>query len=61
MKFGEASAHTNRFDNVDVLSLLDPDWLERSQASRLLQMVAEKKCAESMRIEEHDHVDLLVA
>ncbi|HEY0010105.1 MAG TPA: hypothetical protein VGB55_15380 [Tepidisphaeraceae bacterium] len=39
----ESPAHRTRFDNVDVLSLLDANWLETSQASRLLQMVDQAK------------------
>ncbi len=36
----------NRFDKVDVLSLIDPDWLENSQASKLVQMMAECESAD---------------
>ncbi len=34
-------AHAGRYDNVDVLSLLDPNWLENSQAATLARMVAQ--------------------
>jgi hypothetical protein len=33
--------YISRYENVDVLSMLDPEWLERSQARKLIQMVAE--------------------
>lgn len=31
-------AHLSRYDNVDVLSLLDPNWLENTQAAVLVRM-----------------------
>lgn len=37
----DSPAHTGRYDNVDVLSLLDPNWLENSQAATLACMVAQ--------------------
>ncbi|HEX8341081.1 MAG TPA: hypothetical protein VF624_09250 [Tepidisphaeraceae bacterium] len=42
--YNSAPRHEARYDKIDVLSLVDPQWLEQSQASRLLQMVAEAKC-----------------
>ena len=37
----DSQRYLSRYENVDVLSLLDPDWLERSQARKLIEMVAE--------------------
>ena len=42
-QYTEVAATRNRFDNVDVLSLLDANWLEHSQASGLMKLVEEAK------------------
>lgn len=39
--------YASRFDRVDVLALLEPDWLENTQARKLVQMVAEFDRAEA--------------
>ena len=43
-QYNPSPRQDSNYDKIDVLSLLDPHWLEQSQASRLLQMVAEAKC-----------------
>jgi hypothetical protein len=37
----ESPAHLGRYDRVDVLALLDPNWLENSQAATLARMCRE--------------------
>ena len=37
----DTPAHLGRYDNVDVLSLLDPNWLENSQAATLVRMMCQ--------------------
>ncbi len=40
----------NRFEKVNLLNLLDPQWLENSQARNLVRMMREAN-AESQRVE----------
>lgn len=44
-QYTQPTAQPNPFDKVDVLSLLDADWLEHSQASGLMKLVEEAKRA----------------
>jgi hypothetical protein len=44
--FTETPAHANRYDKVDVLTLIDPHWLENTQAAKLIRMVSECKAEE---------------
>lgn len=39
----ETPAYQDRFSSVDVLSLLDPNWLENTQAAQLVQMMKQKQ------------------
>ena len=42
-QYTQAPSTRSRFDNVDVLTLLDANWLEGSQASGLMKLVDEAK------------------
>lgn len=35
-------AYQDRFKSVDVLSLLDPNWLENTQAAQLVHLMRQK-------------------
>jgi hypothetical protein len=41
----DAGINARRYDKVDVLALLDPLWLENTQAHQLARMVAEARDA----------------
>jgi hypothetical protein len=57
--YTDAPAHANRFDKVDVLSLLDPHWLENTQAAKLIRMVSECKAEEQRQ--ETVRMDVMLA
>ncbi len=41
----DTGTYARRYDKVDVLALLDPHWLENSQANQLARMVADARDA----------------